>query len=68
MEKFHQFYPPQQLFKAEPVTMNPTKKNMFATIGLTSEIYKKKTSKCARGSKRKKESRIPSSINQNTQK
>ena len=41
MEKFHQFYLPNKLFKDRPVSLRDGSKIKFATIILTSELYKK---------------------------
>jgi hypothetical protein len=42
MEKFHSFYLPRQLFKPKAITIVPNKKTMFATIRMTSDIYKRR--------------------------
>jgi hypothetical protein len=41
MEKFHQFYLPKKLFKDRPVSLRDGNKVKFATLILTSELYKK---------------------------
>jgi len=59
MEKFHTFYLQQQLFKTKPVQVTGNKKIMFATIRMTSDIWKRRQAALGiplgkRGRKKKK--------------
>ena len=77
MEKFHQFYLPQGLFKDRPVTVrvtNDDQKVKFATLKLKSNLYKMKQSALGLSSKRrgrkstgKKTSKKPSDLEENVE-